>query len=349
MKASSERSALARWSWGVAKLAVFALATWYLAMPQLPLAWNALQDLAGVRPLMIALGAAFSLASLMAYSQLTRVLLGNDARPGHWHMLGIVTTSLGINRVMPAGAAAGSIMTFRLLERAGVSKRQATFVMATQSIGSAVVLNALLWVGLAAAIPLHGLAPSHLLALGVGSVVFALTAATIDALLHQRRWLWRAVSALMSPFPALTDDKINDFLSDQSERIIYLKEHPKVVRRAGIWAIANWLLDATALWIFLAAFDVNVDPVVVLVAFAMANVVAVLPLTPGGLGVTELALVAVLTHFGAPPVQTALGVAAYRVFNYWVPIPGSALSYLSVRHLTPNRADPPATDLATAN
>ena len=50
--------------------------------------------------------------------------------------------------------------------------------------------------------------------------------------------------------------------------------------KAGIWAAANWLLDAFSLWVFLLAFGAHIDPIDVLVAYGLANILAVIPLTP---------------------------------------------------------------------
>lgn len=325
--------------WRAVKIAAVVAGTWFLAIPQLPIAWAALGALAGVNAAVLLAGAACSVAALFAYAQLMRTLLEDGRRPGLWHTMGIITTSLGINRVMPAGAAAGGLMTFRLLERAGIRRPRAAFTMAVQSIGSALVLNALLWTALIVALPVYGYASSYLLAVAAGALVFALVAAVTDALHRRRQWLWRTVDRLARRLPRIDPDTATNHLDDQSERIRELLARPAMLRRAAVWATANWLLDAAALWVFLAAFGVTMSPVAVLVAFALANVVAFLPITPGGLGVVELTLTATLVGFGAAAVPAALGVAAYRVFNYWVPIPASAIAYLAVRGISV-----PATD-----
>ncbi|MEO5837997.1 MAG: lysylphosphatidylglycerol synthase transmembrane domain-containing protein [Acidimicrobiales bacterium] len=330
-------TSLTRFAWRATKIVAFAAATWFLAVPQLPLVWKSLPALASINVLLLILGIGCAFAALVAYAQLTRTLLDDGHRPGLWHSLGIVISSLGVNRVMPAGAAAGSIVTFRLLARAGVGRRRAAFVMTTQSIGSALVLNALLWVALLAVLPARGFAPSYLVAVGVGAAVFGSVGLVVDALLHCRRWLWTFVAAIGRALPVVKSARLIDLLDDQSARMVGLAARRSTLRRAMGWAVANWLFDAAALWIFLRAFDVALNPVAVLVAFAFANVASLLPITPGGLGVVELTMAAALAGFGAPSVPTALGVAAFRVFNYWSPIPAAGLAYLSIRniHRTP--------------
>jgi hypothetical protein len=97
------------------------------------------------------------------------------------------------------------------------------------------------------------------------------------------------------------------------------------------WAAAFWLLDASSLWVFLAAFGHLMSPYGLLVAYGLANVMAVLPITPGGLGVVEGVLVPTLVGFGSPRGIAILGVITYRLVNFWLPIPVGALAYLSLR------------------
>jgi uncharacterized protein (TIRG00374 family) len=331
-----------RSAWRVTKLTTFGAATWFLAVPQLPLVWKSLPALASVNVLVLLLGVGCAFGALVAYAQLTRTLLDDGQRPGLWHALGIVISSLGVNRVMPAGAAAGSIVTFRLLARAGVGRRRAAFVMTTQSVGSALVLNALLWIALLAVLPARGFASSYLVAVVVGAAIFCGVGLVVDGLLHGRRWLWSVVAAIGRTLPMVKPASLIDLLDDQSARLVVLAARRSTLRRATGWAIANWLFDAAALWIFLWAFDVALNPVAVLVAFAFANVASLLPITPGGLGVVELTMAAALAGFGAPSVPTALGVAAFRLFNYWSPIPAAGLAYLSIRHI--KRTPVPALD-----
>jgi uncharacterized protein (TIRG00374 family) len=52
-------------------------------------------------------------------------------------------------------------------------------------------------------------------------------------------------------------------------------------------------------------------------ACSAANVVSALPVTPGGLGVAEVTLMAITVGFGARPTAV-LAVLGYRLVNYWL-------------------------------
>ena len=122
------------------------------------------------------------------------------------------------------------------------------------------------------------------------------------------------------------------------ERIRALGAHPALLRKLVFWSALNWLLDAASLWMFLRAFGEWVRPDSLFVAFCVANVSAAIPLTPGGLGVLDLALSSMLAFFGVAATTVTLGVPTYRLAAFWLPIPLGTLTYLSLR-LGPWRID----------
>src|SRR5260370_3674533 len=67
------------------------------------------------------------------------------------------------------------------------------------------------------------------------------------------------------------------------------------------------------------------------VAYAAANIASAIPITPGGLGVVEVTLVAVTVGFGAPRPTAVIAVLGYRVVNYWLPLLPGAAAYLRLR------------------
>ena len=67
------------------------------------------------------------------------------------------------------------------------------------------------------------------------------------------------------------------------------------------------------------------------VAYAAANIASAIPVTPGGLGVIEVTLVAITASFGAPRATAVLAVLGYRIANYWLPLLPGAIAYLRLR------------------
>jgi uncharacterized protein (TIRG00374 family) len=311
-------------------LLAFALVVEYLVLPQLAGASKSLNLLSEVNLGYAAAGVLLEGAALLAYAQLTRAVLPHGG-PSRFTILRINMSTLAVSHVLPAGTAGGTPVGLRLLTESGVSGADATFAVATQGIGSAVVLNVLLWIGLVISIPLGGFHPLY----GIGALVGVLLMAAVAALvLLFTRGEDRAVQIVRraaSRLPFLDPDVVSAGFRRLATRLRELARDRALLRRAVGWAAAFWLLDASSLWVFVAAFGHLTAPYGLLVAYGLANVMAVLPITPGGLGVIEGVLVPTLVGFGSPRGVAILGVITYRLVNFWLPIPLGALSYLSLR------------------
>jgi hypothetical protein len=98
------------------------------------------------------------------------------------------------------------------------------------------------------------------------------------------------------------------------------------------------------LWLVLAAVGHPLDPLTLFTAYAVANVLGLLPVTPGGVGVVEGVLVPSLVAAGVPAHLALVGVLGWRLVNYWLPIPVGALLWLTLRHHACHRGKGPADD-----
>jgi hypothetical protein len=314
----------------VARVLAFAAVLHFLVLPQIGGTRRALGLLADLNPLLVGSAVVVEALALAAYAQLSRALLPIHNRPGVWHMYRIVLSSLALNHVVPAGAAAGGVLQYRLLTRAGVTPPQASFAMATQSLGSAVVLNLLLWVGLVVSIPASGFQPVYATVAVAGACLLVATAAGILALTKGRDRTVGVISRLADRIPRVEASRVAGALESAAARLTELAEQPRLALTALGWAAANWLLDIAVLWLFLAAFGYRAPVAGLLVAYGLANVLAAIPLSPGGLGVIEATLIVSIVGFGAPRAAASLGVATYRLVQFWVPIPAGAAAWVSL-------------------
>lgn len=87
--------------------------------------------------------------------------------------------------------------------------------------------------------------------------------------------------------------------------------------------------------------DDEVNWVEVLAVFSFVRLLTAIPVTPGGLGVVELGLIAGLTAAGGPSAEVVGGVLAYRGLTYLLPIPIGLLTYLYWRRNTSWRDSAP--------
>ena len=88
-----------------------------------------------------------------------------------------------------------------------------------------------------------------------------------------------------------------------ADRLRTLGTDKHLLIEAVSWAAANWLFDAAALWAFVAAFGHFTEPIDLFVAYGVANVLAAVPLTPGGLGIVEAVAATRSSASASPPAS----------------------------------------------
>jgi uncharacterized protein (TIRG00374 family) len=303
---------------------------WLVVVPQFSEARQAVYSLERISPPLVLLAAALELSTLLAFSALTALILGPE-RPSYFTLLRIDMTDLGVNHVVPGGGATAAAVRFRLLERAGVHRATAFMTATIEATGSNLVLGAIFTAGIAlslATFPVNGydvLALSVMLALlvGVGIGVWVLTRRA-DRAVQAARGFARHV-------PFVTGEKAELFVRRIAQQVRELVTDRRRMTVALVLAATNWLLDAAALWVLLAALGHTLPLGALLTVYGLAGILALLPLTPGGLGLVEGVLVPALVAFGTPDSTALVAVIGWRLLEYWLPIPLALLSYLSLR------------------
>jgi uncharacterized protein (TIRG00374 family) len=300
----------------------------YLVVPQIAGTRKTWHLLLGVQHGWLLMAVALEAASLAVYGALTRAMLPRAERPGYLTVLGIDLSTLAASRVVPAGSAVGLGLGYRLLTRAGVHGSAAVFAKATQSVGSAVVLNLILWLALAASIPLHGFSPVYGPVALAGLVLLSGAAVLLVLLLRGDERVASGLARLLARLPRVSEDRVHDAVRSGVGHLRTFLGNRRLVATTALLAAANWLLDAGALWACVRAFGHTLGPDGLLVPYGIAAVLAALPLTPGGLGIVEASLIPSLVAFSVPRGIAILGVLAWRAISFLLPIPVGGLSYL---------------------
>ncbi len=314
---------------GTIELLVFLVVFVYFGLPAITNARNALNKLSEVRTSFLLMGFALQVLSLAAYAQLTRAALPRGAI-SIGTLFRIQLTTKAITNVVPGGSAAGSAMGYRMITLAGVPGAETGFGLVAASVGSAVLLNVILWLTLLVSIPAAGFRPIYVTMALAGVLLLGAFGAIVFALIRGQQQAERAVRAIARRTRFLNEDRMGMLVTRLASRLREMLADPPLMRRVAVWATMNWLLDAASLWLILQAFGTNARVDSLLVAFCIANVSAVIPITPGGLGILDATLVAMLALFGYGDAA-GLAVPLYRVGQYFLPIPVGFVSYLTLR------------------
>lgn len=308
-----------------------ALIVYLFVLPLVPKFWTAAHDLRRIDPNLLVVGLGLQAFSLFAYSLLTKAALGDhgDDLPV-LRLFRIQLSTKALGNIMPGGSAASTALGYRLMTMSSIAGPDAAFALATAGIGSAVVLNLILWFGLIVSIPARGVNPVYGSAAIVGVILMAFAGFIVFGLVEGQGRSERVVRAVAKRL-RFDEQHAAGVLAHLGGRIEGLVQDRGMLIRVFGWATANWLIDAASLWVFLRAFGGNISIDGLIVSFGLANVFSVIPITPGGLGIVEGVYIPTLAGFGLAGSTATVGVLTYRVAQYWLPILVGWMSYLSLR------------------
>ena len=311
---------------------VFAtLAVVYFVILNIPGLRNAVDQLSDVKPGLLVVGLLLEMIALFCYSAMTKAALGTVGdHLSTLRLFRIQLSTRALSSLVPGGSAAGSALGYRLLTLSGVPGPDAGFALATAGLASAIMLNLILWAGLIVSIPIRGVNPLYGSAAIAGIILMGIAVAVIIGLIEGQARSEKILRRIARRFK-FDEDRAGEAVRHIGGRMQELSADRVMLRRLVLWASLNWLIDAAALWVFIKSFGGNLVPDGLIIAFGLANVLAAIPITPGGLGIVEATYVPVLVGFGLPRATAVVGVVSYRIAQYWFPILLGGAIYLSLR------------------
>jgi uncharacterized protein (TIRG00374 family) len=94
------------------------------------------------------------------------------------------------------------------------------------------------------------------------------------------------------------------------------------------YAAGRWLFDFLTLVAALVAVGAHPRLSLALIAYCTAQLLAQLPITPGGLGIVEAGMTGALVLIGVSGGAAALATLAYRLVSYWLQLPAGLVGWI---------------------
>jgi uncharacterized protein (TIRG00374 family) len=304
------------------------------------------RDAAGLRharPAFLVAAVAAEAVSLGCYAQLyRRVLAALGARIRFRLAADVIMATFFVSHLTPFGSATGTLVNASTLESEGIAATTTGEAIALSSLTSTVALITLFGSGFAATAGQH-VSRQYLVIAGVAlflvvAVLAAVLAVGARPAIAGRAGRWVA-SVARHVRPSIDPAKAGQ----TSARLASLARTALTGRDFAVsfaFAAGNWLFDLLALDLVFVALHYQPGFGPLAVAYGAANIASAIPLTPGGLGVIEVTLVAITVGFGAPRPTAVLAVLGYRIANYWLPLIPGAIAYIRLR-LRPGAGNPP--------
>ena len=292
----------------------------YLVAPSVVEVLGSWEDVGELSPGWLAAMAGLEAASLGCLWALQWLALH---RPRWRPVIASQLAGNALSKVAPGGGAVGSALQYKMLVSAGLQRAP---VVAGITAANLLVFGVVLALPVLALPALirggvdRTLVEATAIGLGAFAVLFA-AAALMLARDGPLAWVGRTVQRVRNRLrrgsPPLTT--LPDRLVRERNRILGTLG-PRW-KRALLAAVGRWAFEYGMLLAALAAVGSTPRPGLVLLAFCTAQVLAQIPVTPGGLGFVEAGLTATLALAGVSPGDAVLATFAYRLFSYWLPLP----------------------------
>jgi uncharacterized protein (TIRG00374 family) len=303
----------------------------YLLLPSLIAVFGSFRSLSHVDWPWAVLVLVCECASSVALWELDRIAL----RTRSWFAVACAQLSgNAVGRIIPGGGATAAAFTVGMLRRAGVDTGEAAAALSASTllqIATTLALPVLALPAIVGGAPVsHSLATAAYLGIAVlvlllaaGGAAFA-TDRPLELAGRATQWLLNATVRRRHHVTGLSQE----LLADRDFIRTTLGERWKAAVAA---AAANTGFDYLALLCALRAVGAQPQPSLVLLAYTAAELLALIPFTPGGLGFVEAGLVGALTLAGVPAHDAVSATLLYRLVAFWLPIPAGAVAYVLFR------------------
>jgi uncharacterized protein (TIRG00374 family) len=263
----------------------------------------------------------FETASFIAFARLQRWLLrAGGVQIGLLSMVEIVLAGNALAMSLPGGAAWAAAWAFGQLRRRGADRLLAGWVVLVAGALASFVLFLLLVAGSLMAGSKGPVASARWALVGLACIPALVVLGVVAA----RRSIWvrnglTATWRRLARFELLA--RVERVIQGVLERARMVQPTPwQWVEASGLAAL-NWLETCACLIACIYAVHGSVPWRGILVAYTLAQVLASIPITPGGIGVVEGGLTALLVAYGLHTNVALAAVLLFRVVSFWGLVP----------------------------
>jgi len=308
-----------RWAIGVAAVALLAVAV----LAERPLLGESIHSFTHLRYLPLFWAVMAEIGSMISLALLERwilILAGHRLPVGR--AVAIAYASNALSQSLPiVGSGAATAFTYRRMVSHGAEPTLAGWTLTLAGITSNIAFVVIISVG--------GLISGETLAMAAGSIGLVLSALviTVGAIAVRRApvrervaraamWVLTRVQRLIHRPAGDAAGIVGATMADLTAFHLHRRTAVHVVGSA----FRNWAFDLLCLAFSIKAAGAQIPWWGIVLAWAAASGGASLNLTPGGLGVVEVALTGALVALGVPSTQALAAALVYRAITFWLAI-----------------------------
>ncbi len=249
-----------------------------------------------------------------------------------------------VNSVFPSGGVSGFSYFGLRMKSEGVSTGQSTLVQLMRFILIFVSFQVLLFAGLLI-LALGGQA-SNLVILIAGSLATLLFVGTLGMMFivgskkrinsfftYITRLVNRLIHLVRKNNPeTISIARVEKLFTELHENYMLIKKNPHFLKWPLVHALMANIAEIATIYVVYIAFGQWVNPGAVIIAYAIANFAGLVSVLPGGVGIYEGLMTAVLATAGVPAGVSIPVTIMYRILNMTIQLPVGYFFYHKTVH-----------------
>ncbi len=265
----------------------------------------------------VAVSLVFSYLSMSSYGSVQKLLLRSaGVRVGYLASVGLVFSSNAFSTCIPGGQVFGTTLTYRKTRQWGATRVVASWQLVISGVLSTVGIVLLALIGFFL----------------VGSVsnpfLLVLSAFGLIAIFVGVQWAARnpdKIEGVLLSLLAWVNVRRHKPADHGAEGVRQIVEQAEAVdltktqlSKAFAFSLLNWVADIGCLWAAANAVGAEHSIGGLCIAYVTGKIVATAPITPGGLGTVEFALITTLTAGGLGAHEAFATVFVYRIVSFFL-------------------------------
>jgi len=299
---------------------------WLLKDTDIPIIWEILIGITSTSLVILILSAVFNIWIFQYPYMVTTKNLK------FWQAFQVRNASFAISNSVPAGGTIGLTFQYAMLRSFGVSGKDSSATIGIASVWNGLISFFMPVLGLAS-LTFTGEVTSGLIrSTIIGMVVLIISSGLFYIALKSAQgaiWVGGLLSKVVNPIrKLLRKQSINIGVSIDSFR---LQVNDLVVKSWKFISLTNFLVQIGMFLVFWAsthAVGIEIAGGIIFAIFCFGRIGTTIPLTPGGLGTTDVIMVSLLQLFGADTETSLAAVLLWRGFFYIPQVVAGLLSFL---------------------
>lgn len=249
-----------------------------------------------------------------------------------------------VNLVFPSGGVSGfSYFSIRMRTK-GVTAGKSTLVQTMRFVLLFIAFQILLFIGVLL-LAFDGKANNFmiLIAGSLGTLLFVFTSglayivgskSRIDAFFtFVTKFVNKTIQVVRPKHPeTINITRAKNAFQEYHGNYVAIRKDYKRLKKPLLYALGINIAEIATVYTVFVAFGQWVNPGAVIIAYAVANFAGLISILPGGIGVYEALMTAVLAAGGVPAALSLPVIVAYRVINIGVQLPAGAYLYNRAVH-----------------